>query len=57
MPWGRHRGICARVIGDRLGRLLTGPAAFLLAGVIDMLGFTARSVGARIRAWRSRPGD
>jgi hypothetical protein len=45
------------VIGDPLARVLTGPAAFLLAGVIDVIGFTAQSLRARIRGRRSAPGD
>jgi hypothetical protein len=36
-------------------RLLTGPAAFLLAGIIDIAAFTATSLrNAALSRWRAR---
>jgi hypothetical protein len=38
-------------------RLVTGPFAFALGGVLDILGYAAVSLRARLRVPRERPGD
>jgi hypothetical protein len=44
------RRIAVRLLGAPLAALVTGPAAFLLGGVIDVLAFAATSARERIRA-------
>jgi hypothetical protein len=43
-----------RLISDRVAALITGPIAFLVAGVIDLLVFAASSLQARIHARHRR---
>jgi hypothetical protein len=45
---------CAAVLARLPARLLTGPAAFLLGGVIDVLAFAATSARGRIVGRRGR---
>lgn len=33
------------------GRLLTGPLAFLVAGVVDVAAFALESLRERVRSW------
>jgi hypothetical protein len=42
------------VLGRVAGWLITGPLAFLLAGVLDALAFFSAALRARVRARRSR---
>jgi hypothetical protein len=53
----RGRRIAAQLIADLLARVLTGPAAFLLGGIIDTLAFAGQSLRARLRRWWSRSPD
>jgi hypothetical protein len=46
--------IAERLSGDAAARLVTGPAAFLIGGIIDVAAFAGSSLRARIAARLSR---
>jgi hypothetical protein len=43
---------CDHVLGRIAARVVTGPLAFLLGGVIDVLAYAAASAHARLRLAR-----
>jgi hypothetical protein len=43
------RRIASRLIADPVARLITGPAAFLLAGFLDVVAFAGQSLRALLR--------
>jgi hypothetical protein len=49
------RRLATRLIGDPAARLVTGPAAFLIGGVIDVMTFAGSSLRGRYGARRDRP--
>jgi hypothetical protein len=46
--------IAERLIGDPAARLVTGPVAFLIGGIIDVATFAGATLRARIAARLSR---
>jgi hypothetical protein len=48
------RRIAERLIADPAARLVTGPVAFLIGGVIDVATFAGSSLRGRIAARRDR---
>jgi hypothetical protein len=39
----------ARVLERLAGRLVTGPLAFAAAGIVDVLTYSLRSLGSRVK--------
>jgi hypothetical protein len=46
-----------RVFSRALGRLITGPVAFLAAGIIDVSAYWLGALARRVNGWLGRNGD